>query len=162
MILIGSKDQLKKNQKSITKCKTRTQDSPIIFLYCSGKLTENFKSKLKKIFELQVALITRKLGSCLPALQSSFVSDLESHLVYEINCNGCGSIYVGQLSRHLKTSISEHQNKNSELGQHLVECSGFTNDIEWIILDACRTVEKLMTIEAIYINNVEMGTKQAQ
>ena len=41
------------------------------------------------------------------------------------------------------------------MGQHLVECRGATNDIEWKILDACRTVEKLMIIEAIYISKLK-------
>ena len=42
-------------------------------------------------------------------------------------------------------------------GQHLVEFSGSTNDKEWKILNACRTVEKLITIEAIYISKLEPG-----
>ena len=41
------------------------------------------------------------------------------------------------------------------MGQHLVEGRGATNDIEWKILDACRTVEKLMIIEAIYISKLK-------
>ena len=71
-----------------------------------------------------MAFITRKLIYLL-TLNSSFVRDLKSHVVYEINCK-----------------------KDSQLGQHLVECCGPTNDIEWNFLDACLTVEKLLTIEA--------------
>ena len=41
------------------------------------------------------------------------------------------------------------------MGQHLVECCGATNEIEWKFLDACRTIEKLMTIEAIYISKLK-------
>ena len=41
--------------------------------------------------------------------------------------------------------------KRRKVGQHHVECSGSTKDIERKILDACRIVEKLITIEAIYI-----------
>ena len=43
----------------------------------------------------------------------------------------------------------------------MVECCGGTNDIEWKILDACRTVEKVMTIEAIYISklNTALNTR---
>ena len=63
-------------------------------------------------------------------------------MVYEIKCNGCGSIYVGQTSRHVTTRIAEHQKKDPQLGQHLVECRGATNDIEWKIVDACRTLER--------------------
>ena len=40
------------------------------------------------------------------------------------------------------------------MGQHLVECLGAMNDIEWKFPDACRTLEKLMIIEAIYIRTL--------
>ena len=39
--------------------------------------------------------------------------------------------------------------------EHLLEYCGTTNDTEMKILDACRLVEKLMTIEAIYISNLK-------
>ena len=39
--------------------------------------------------------------------------------------------------------------KDSQVGQHFVDCSGSTNDLVWKILDACRTVETLMAIEPI-------------
>ena len=74
-------------------------------------------------------------------------------MVYEIKCNGCGSIYVGQTSRHVTTSISQHQKKDPQVRHRLVECRGSSNDIEWKILHARRTVEKLVTIGAIYISN---------
>ena len=104
---------------------------------------------------MQVVFITRKLRSCLFTLKSSFGRDLESHVVYEIKLNGCRSTYVGQASRHVTTGISEHQKKESQAGQHLVENCGATNGIESTILDACLTLEKLITIEAIYINKLE-------
>ena len=40
-------------------------------------------------------------------------------------------------------------------GQHLVECCGTTHNVKWEILDACRGVEKPMTIEAIYIKKLK-------
>ena len=51
-----------------------------------------------------------------------------------------------------------HQNikrKDSQVGQHLIEGCEATNDIEWKILDACRTIEKLITIEAIDISKLK-------
>ena len=41
------------------------------------------------------------------------------------------------------------------MGQHLVDCRGAANDIEWKILDASRTVENLMIIEAMYISKLK-------
>ena len=57
------------------------------------------------------------------------------------------------LAKPADTRISEHLKKDS--GQHLVECCGTTHNVKWEILDACRGVEKLMTIEAIYIKNLK-------
>ena len=40
---------------------------------------------------------------------------------------------------------------DSQVGQNLLECCCAMNDMEWNIIDVCRTVDELMTIEAIYI-----------
>ena len=151
----GGKDQLRKTPKKHQKSKTRSYDKPTIFLQNRGNLTQNFAIKLKKLCDLQVLFTTRKLRSCLPTPKSAFRRDLKSHVLYEIKFNGCGSIFVGQTSRHVTTRITEHQKKDSQVGQHLVECRGAWNDVEWKILDACRTVEKLMIIEAIYISKLK-------
>ena len=45
--------------------------------------------------------------------------------------------------------------KDTQVGQHFVECRGATNDIEWNFLNSCRTAEKLMIIEAIYISKLK-------
>ena len=105
---------------------------------------------MKKTIRLASGIHNAKFKILPPSLKSSFDRDLKSHFVYEIKGNGCRSIFVGQTSRHVTLRISEHQRKGSLVGQHIVECSGSTNDIEWKILDACRTAEKLLTIEAIY------------
>ena len=154
-IISGGKDQLRTTPKEHQKSKTRSYDKPTIFLQYRGNLTQNFASKLEKLCELQVVVTTRKLRSCLPTLKPSFDRDLKSHVVYVIKRNGCGFIYFWQTSRHVTTRITEHQKKDSQVGQHLVECLGATNDIEWKILDACRTLEKLMIIESIYISKLK-------
>ena len=154
-IISVGKDQLRTTPKEHQKSKTKSIDKPTIFLQYRGNLSQNFASKLKKLCELQVTFTMRKIISCLPTVKSSFDRDLKAHVVYEIICNGCGSIYVGQTSRHVTTRITEHQKKDSRVGQHLVECRGATNDIEWKILDACRTVEKLKIIGAIYISKLK-------
>ena len=128
---------------------------PRFFVQYRGNITQNLASRLKKLFDFQIIFTTRKLRTCLPTLKSPFVKILKSHVVYKVSCNGCSSIYVGQTSRHVTTRISEHQKKDSTVGQHLVECCGTTHNVKWEILDACRGVEKLMTIEAIYIQKLK-------
>ena len=129
-IISGGKNQFRTTQKEHQKSKTRSHDKPAIFLQNRSNLTQNVASKLKKLCKLRAIFITRKLRSCLPTLKSSFDTDLKSHVVYEIKCNGCGSIHVGQTSRHVATWITEHQKNDSQVGQLLVECCGATNDIE--------------------------------
>ena len=94
-IISGGKDHLRTTRKEHQKSKTKSIDKPTVFLQYRGNLTQNFASKLRKLYEFQVVFTTRKLRSCIPTLKSSFDSDLKSHVVYEIKCNGCGSIYVG-------------------------------------------------------------------
>ena len=104
---------------------------------------------------MQVVFITRKLRSFLPTLKSSFDRDLKFNVVYEIKSNGCGSIYVGQTSRHFITRISEHQKKDSQVGQHLVEFCGATNDSERKSLDSRKANDYLSYIH----QQAEAGTK---
>ena len=66
-------------------------------------------------------------------------------------------LYVEQTSRHVYTLISEHRKKSSQLVQQHVDCSCSTNNIELKFPDDCRTVEKLMAIEAIYISQLKPG-----
>ena len=126
-IISGGKDRLRNTPKEHQKSKTKSIDKPTFFLQYRGNLTQNVASKLKKLCELQVVFTERKSRSCLPTLKSSFARDLKSHVVYEIKCNGCGSIYVEQTSRHVTTRISEHQKKDSRW-IHTMEYSGRLSD----------------------------------
>ena len=105
--------------------------------------------------DIQMIFTSRKLRTCLLTLKSLFDKNLKSHVVYKVTCSGCSSINVGQTTRHVTTRISEHQKKDSPDGQLLVECCGTTHNVKREILDACRGVEKLMTIEAIYIKKLK-------
>ena len=111
-IISGGKDQLRTTPKKHQQNKTRSYDKPTIFQQYRCNLPQNLLSKLKKFCELQMVFITRKLRSCLPTLKSSFDRDLKSHVVNEIKCNWCGSIYVGQTSGHVTTRVTEHQKKD--------------------------------------------------
>ena len=127
----------------------------MFFVQYRGNITQNFASRLKNLCDIQIIFTTRKLRTCLPILKSPFDKNLKSHVVYIVTCNGCSSINIGQTSRHVTTRISEHQKKVSPVGQHLVECFGTTHNVKWGSLDACCGVEKLMTIDAIYIKKLK-------
>ena len=86
---------------------------------------------LKKLKVLTIAslnlglLFNNKKATCLPTLKSPFDKNLKYLVVYKVTCNGCSSIYVGQTSQQVTTRFSEHQKKDSPVGQHLVECCDF-------------------------------------
>ena len=60
-IINGGKDQLRTTLTEHQKNKTRSYDKPCFFLQYRGILIQNFASKLKKLFEFQMAFTTRKL-----------------------------------------------------------------------------------------------------
>ena len=107
---------------------------------------------MKKLSDLQVVFM-QKLRSCLTTLKSYF--DRNPKPVFDIKSNECGSIYAGQTSWHVITRISEHQKKDSLVGQYIVEYSGSTNDFEPKILYACSTGETLMPFEVINISTLK-------
>ena len=55
----------------------------------------------------------------------------------------------------LPIEIRSIKKKGSPLGHHLVECCVTAHNIDWEILDTCRGIEKLITIEAIYIKKLK-------
>ena len=126
----------------------------MFFIQYRGNITQSLAGRLKKECDIKIIFTARKTRTGLRALKSSFDNNLKSHVVYKVTCNGCISIYVGQTSRHVTTRISEHQKKNSPVGQDIVESCGLAHNLEREILDACRRVGKIMTIEVIYIEKL--------
>ena len=120
-----------------------------------GNISNEFVKNLNKIHPVQTIFTTRKLKSCLPSLRSSFERDLQSHVVYELTCNGCKSIYVGQTCRHITTRDAEHAKADSPMGVHAIECNGDKSAFQWKILDQCSNQSKLMTLEALYIRTLK-------
>ena len=120
-----------------------------------GHISNDFVKKLNKIHPKQTIFTTRKLKSCLPSLKSSFDKDLKSHVVYELTCNGCKSIYVGQTCRHITTRVAEHAKAHSLMGVHAIEGNGDKIAFQWKILDQRSNQSKLMTLEALYIRTLK-------
>ena len=83
------------NASVAVKQQQNTEKEQFVLQY-RGNICNEFVKKLNKIHPVQTIFTTRKLKSCLPSLKSSFDKDLKSHVVYELICNGCKSIYVGQ------------------------------------------------------------------
>ena len=118
-------------------------------------ISNEFEKKLNKIHPVQTIFTTTKLKSCLPSLKSSFDKDLKSHVVYELTCNWCKSIYVGQTCRHITTRVAEQAKADSPMGVHAIKCNGDKTVFQWKILDQCSNQSKLMTLEALYIRTLK-------
>ena len=99
------------------------------------------------------------IWSCLSSLMSSFDKDLESLVVFELTCNGCKSIYLGQKFRHFTIRVAEHAKGDSPMGIHTIECNGNKTAFQRNMLDQCSNRCKLMTLEALYIRTLKPAIK---
>ena len=80
---------------------------------------------------------------------------LNGGVVYQIDCSGWGASYVGKTNRHFATRLSEHLKRTSPLGEHLLNCVGHTKDARSKIVDKTRFSDKLLSLKAIYIAQLD-------
>ena len=83
--------------------------------------------------------------------------DLQSMLVYKFTCAGCGSSYIGETTRHIKTRIEEHikRDKNSHIFKHIHKdpnCLNSLNEDSFKIIDTASNSFNLKIKEALHIN----------
>ena len=92
---LRKKEQRKGYNSGVAVNKQENTEKQQLVLQHRGNISNKFVKKLNKI-HVQTIFTTRKLKNCLPILKSSFDKDLKSHVVYELVCNGCKSISIGQ------------------------------------------------------------------
>ena len=131
-------------------------ERPLFITQYRGKISDELSRRLRKIIPLSVVFTTRKLKTCLPSLKAPISKDLRSRVVYQIDCTGCGSCYVGQTIRHLRTRLTEHLRETAPVGSHLKQCAG-TDNWKYKVLDGSRSLTKLLTLEALYIEREKPG-----
>ena len=148
------KEKKRHNSGVAVKQQKNTEKLQFVSQY-RGNISNEIVTKLNKIHPVKTIFTTRKLKSCLPVLKSSFDKDLKSHVVYELTCNGCKSIYVGQTCGHITTRVAEHAEADSTMGIHAIECNGDKTALEWKILDQSGNQSKLVTLEALYIRTLK-------
>ena len=145
------KEQRKRYNSGVAVNKQEITEKQQLVLQHRGKSVK----KLNKIHPVLTIFTTRKLKSCLPILKSSFDKDHKSHAVYELICNGCKSISIGQTSRQITTRVAEHAKADSPMRVHVIECNGDKTTFQWKTLDQCSNPSKLMTLEALYIRTLK-------
>ena len=89
--------------------KTKEKSERLLFItQYRGKTSDELSKRIRKISSASVVFTTRKLKTCLPSLKATISKDLRSRVVYQIDCTGCGSCYVGKTIENLRTRLSEH------------------------------------------------------
>ena len=116
-----------------------------------GKISDQFSKRLKRTTGNNVIFTMRKLKTALPSLKAKVPRMLKSNVVYQINCPGCQSSYVGQTTRHLSTRIREHSRTSSNVGEHLSKCGVTLHEEDVKIIDSSSSYNKLLTLEALHI-----------
>ena len=127
------------------------------FITYRGKPTEQLAKSFKKLnAPCNIIMKTKKTKYVLPSLKPVVPKMLQSAVVYKISCPGCNSSYVGQTVRHLQRRFQEHVGNNGLIRKHFDSCgiSDYSTDCV-SILSHCNIYLKLLTLEAIYIQNLK-------
>ena len=142
--------RMKEQRKAYNAVKQQKNTEKQQFVLEYRGISNKFVKKLNKIHPVQTFFTSRKLKICLPSLMSIFDKHLKSHVVYELTCNGCKSIYVSQTCRHITTRVAEHAKADSPMGIQAIECNRDKTAFQWKIVDQCGNQSNLMTLEALY------------
>ena len=87
---------------------------------------------------------------------------LRSNVVYKFTCSvdPCFS-YVGKTKRHLAQRVKEHNNKNSAISQHRINCDCTCNLEDFKILDTARIKEAIHIFRVKPTLNKQLGNDGA-
>ena len=112
---LQKREQRKGHNAGVTVKQQKNTEKQQIVLQYRGNISNEFVEKLNKIHHVKSIFTTRKLKSCLPSPKSSLDKDLKSHVVYELICYGCKSIYVGQTCWHITTRVADNAGEESSM-----------------------------------------------
>ena len=128
----------------------------IVFVGYRGKVSDDFEKCLQRInAPVKMIFTINKLRNCLPSLKPPVEMFLKSGVVYKISCPRCLACYVGQTSRHLQFRFREHK-RGGPVGNHVKQCCvELTKDDITILNATTKSVVRLMTMEALLINEIK-------
>lgn len=146
---------------------TNTQSDPVKYIsynYISG-LSENIQKFIHK-HDSSIKLghkSKRTIKEILPITKQKIPPDKKSGLIYQINCNNCNGVYIGQTKQHLKSRINQHiyDSKNKHVitqgitaaVSHSISTSHTFNFKKPIILATEKNYTKRSTLEMLYIKS---------
>ena len=130
----------------------------LFFVQYRGNESTKFISRLMKIGAPIEPIYTMvKARNALPSMKPSVNKMYKSNIIYQIECPGCKSKYVGLTTRHLISRVNEHFSPSGTMTKH---CNAFGCKIEnpmdsTSILDSTyRNVIHLSIYEALYIREI--------
>jgi len=133
------------------------------FVNYRGKATEKLANDFKRLnAPCKIVMTTKKVKTVMPSLKSPVPKMHMSNVVYKLNCPRCKSSYVGQTSRHLLHRTREHLGSRGIMRAHIDMCgvSDLDEKEDITILGHSNVLCKLMTLEALYINQVKPSLNQ--
>lgn len=87
-------------------------------------------------------------------------SELQSNLIYQVNCSQCNKIYIGQTKQLLKNrlnqhklAISQHKKNNTALSNHALENFHTFDFKNTKIIHKENNISKRLFLEMCYIKN---------
>ena len=102
----------------------------------------------------------RTIGHIIPSPKDPISPDEINCLVYEIPCNDCDFVYIGQTKRNLNTRLREHQRairqrkpENSALCEHVMETDHLIGWSNARILKVETNYFKRLTAESWFIHS---------
>ena len=130
----------------------------LFYLQYRGNESTKFISRLLKIGAPIEPIYTMvKTRHVLPSTKPPVNKMYRSNLIYQIECSGCKSKYVGLTTRHLISRVNEHFSPNGTMTKH---CQSFGCNIDnpleaTSILDSSyRNIIHLSIYEALYIREI--------
>ena len=153
-----------KDNDNINNNNNNPNDTNFFTLPYVGKFSDQTKIKLNNLIrrfcknDIKIKLVFTSFK-----IKQYFTSkdkipfDLQSMIVYKFICAGCGSSYIGETTRHIKTRIEEHikRDKNSHIFKHLnsnPNCLDSLNKDCFQIIDRTSNSFNLKIKEALHIS----------
>ena len=139
-------------------------DSPTFTGYTSLPYIQGTTEKIRRVLSkigVKVAMKpVRTIGHIIPSPKDPISPDEINCLVYEIPCNDCDFVYIGQTKRNLNTRLREHQRairqqkpENSALCEHVMETDHLIGWSNARILKVETNYFKRLTAESWFIHS---------
>lgn len=123
-----------------------------------GSTTIKITNKINKSLYKPTYYCQNNLGKYLLNNKDK-VDTFDNSGVYQLNCNNCECLYIGQSGRSVKTRVKEHISSwknakdNSNFANHLLEQNhNFDPNVNCKLLHQCTKGSKLDSLEALEIN----------